>query len=464
MAAVIPHRGPDDEGFYEKRSGSGEYSVGLAHRRLSIIDLGTGHQPMGNEDGSIQIVFNGEIYNFKALRESLITRGHRFRTASDTETIVHAYEEYGESCVEHFRGMFAFAIWDAGKERLFLARDRFGKKPLYIHEQNGSLLFASEIKSLLQCPGINPQADRSAVQEYLAYRYVPGPKTLFSNIDKLLPGHCAIWEKGQVRKWPYYRPPDCGMRIETAVPADPAGDFLEKLDEAVSIRMVSDVPFGAFLSGGIDSSAVVGLMSRHSDLPVRTFSVGFKESEYSELRYAKAIAGQFRTEHHELTVSQDHLMDELPALVRFRDAPVAEPSDIPIYLLSREARKTVKMVLTGEGSDEFLGGYPKHVFERYASGYQLIPAFIRSGLLEPLVHAMPYRFRRAKTAIHNLGLEDWQERMARWFGALSDKERRKLLAFSANHSAMPYAVASPAATQHFPAKNTLLRSNQLAAG
>ena len=167
---------------------------------------------MGNEDGSIQIVFNGEIYNFKPLREILIARGHRFRTASDTETIVHAYEEYGEACVEHFRGMFAFAIWDAGKDRLFLARDRFGKKPLYIHEQNGALLFASEIKSLLQYPGITPRADRSAVQEYLAYRYVPGPKTLFSNIEKLLPGHCAVWEKGRVRKWPYYRPPDCGMR------------------------------------------------------------------------------------------------------------------------------------------------------------------------------------------------------------------------------------------------------------
>ena len=366
MADVIAHRGPDDVGYFEKQTGTGNYQVGLAHRRLSIIDLNTGHQPIGNEDGSIQIVFNGEIYNFKALRESLIARGHRFRTASDTETIVHAYEEYGEACVEHFRGMFAFAIWDAGRERLFLARDRFGKKPLYIHEQNGSLLFASEIKSLLQYPGITPQVDRSAVWEYLSYRYVPGPKTLFRNIEKLPPGYCAVWEKGQVRKWPYYRPPDCHTRIESAVPDDPAGAFLDKLEEAVSIRMVSDVPFGAFLSGGIDSSAVVGLMSRHSNLPVKTFSVGFAESEYSELRYAKTIAGQFRTEHHELTISQDHLMDELPALVRFRDAPVAEPSDIPIYLLSREARKTVKMVLTGEGSDEFLGGYPKHVFERYA--------------------------------------------------------------------------------------------------
>ena len=444
MADIIAHRGPDDEGFYKTHSCSSEYSVGLAHRRLSIIDLNTGHQPIGNEDGSIQIVFNGEIYNFKSLRDKLITRGHRFRTSSDTETIVHAYEEYGEACVEQFRGMFAFAIWDAVNERLFLARDRFGKKPLYIHEQDRSLLFASEIKSLLQYPGITPRVDQSAVWEYLSYRYVPGPKTLFSKIEKLPPGYCAVWEKGQVRKWSYYHPPDCDIRIESVVPADSVGAFLDKLEEAVSIRMVSDVPFGAFLSGGIDSSAVVGLMSRHSNLPVKTFSVGFAESDYSELRYAKTIAGQFHTEHHELTVSQDHLMDELPALVRFRDAPVAEPSDIPIYLLSKEARKTVKMVLTGEGSDEFLGGYPKHVFERYSSSYQLVPAFIRSGLLEPLVHAMPYRYRRAKTAVHNLGIEDWQERMARWFGALSNKERRKLVALRVEQSAIPASVASPA--------------------
>lgn len=228
------------------------------------------------------------------------------------------------------------------------------------------------------------------------------------------------------------------------------GVFLEKLEEAVSIRMVSDVPFGAFLSGGIDSSAVVGLMSRHSDLPVKTFSVGFDESEYSELRYAQTIAKQFHTEHHELTISQHHLMDELPALVRFRDAPVAEPSDIPIYLLSKEARKTVKMVLTGEGSDEFLGGYPKHVFERYVGFYQHIPSILRSGLLEPLVHALPYKFRRIKTAIYNMGLEDWEERMARWFGAMSSKEREALVVFRPDNckqnaplSVMPSVANSP---------------------
>ena len=209
MAQVIARRGPDDEGFYEASAGTGKYSVGLAHRRLSIIDLDTGHQPMSNEDGSVQIVFNGEIYNFQGLRDELIERGHCFRTASDTETIIHAYEEYGEACVEHFRGMFAFAIWDRTHERLFLARDRFGKKPLFLYEHDGSLLFASEIKSLLQYPKLDVRVDMMAVSGYLAYRYVPGPSTLFSNIVKLQPGCCAVWENGNVRKWSYYTPPDC---------------------------------------------------------------------------------------------------------------------------------------------------------------------------------------------------------------------------------------------------------------
>ncbi len=429
MANVIAHRGPDDEGFFEASANSGAYHIGLAHRRLSIIDLSTGHQPIGNEDGSVQIVFNGEIYNFEALRNDLLARGHRFATASDTETIVHAYEEFGEACVEKFRGMFAFAIWDANRGRLFLARDRFGKKPLYLCQQGGNLLFASEIKSLLEFPGLRPEVNHDAVWDYLAYRYVPGPATLFSGIRKLPPGSFAVWEKGELKEHSYYSPPDQQPWGGQAPPSDPVGRFLELLDESVKIRMISDVPFGAFLSGGIDSSAVVGLMARHSSLPVKTFSVGFAEGQYSELGYAAVIAREFGTEHHELTVSQNHLMDELPKLVRFRDAPVAEPSDIPIYLLSIEAGRSVKMVLTGEGSDEFLGGYPKHVFERYAEGYQQLPGVLRHGLFEPLVHALPYRFRRAKTAMVNLGLEDRHDRMPRWFGALSDKERDELVAF-----------------------------------
>lgn len=429
MAGAISHRGPDDEGFLEARAGA--WRVGLAHRRLSIIDLSTGHQPLGNEDGSIQIVFNGEIYNFQGLRDELIQAGHRFTTHSDTETIVHAYEEWGDDCVVRLRGMFAFAIWDGNKQRLLLARDRFGKKPLFLHESGGTLLFASEIKSILTFPGVERKVDQAALWEYLAYRYVPAPATLFSGIRKLMPGSYAVWERGTLTEKRYYRPPDRNPLLGSAVPADPVGAFLDKLEESVRIRMISDVPFGAFLSGGIDSSAVVGLMSRHSAQPVKTFSVGFNESDYSELGYAKTVADLFGTEHHELAVSEDHLMSHLPALVRFRDAPVAEPSDIPIYLLSLEAAKSVKMVLTGEGSDEFLGGYPKHAFERYASMYQRLPHLLRTGLLEPLVGALPYRFRRAKTAMLNLGLEDFRERMPRWFGALSDREREELVSLPA---------------------------------
>ncbi len=428
MALAIAHRGPDDAGFFE--TGSGDWRIGLAHRRLSIIDLSTGHQPLGNETGSIQIVFNGEIYNFEALREELQAKGHCFATRSDTETIVHAYEEWGVSCVERFRGMFAFALWDADRQRLFLARDRFGKKPLYLYQAGDALLFASEIKSILSFPGVKPEVDTAAVWDYFAYRYVPAPATLFRGIRKLLPGSWAVWERGILREHRYYYPPDREPLAAPRISDDPVGDFHAKLDESVRIRMNADVPFGAFLSGGLDSSSIVALMSRHSAQPVKTFSVGFYETAYSELRYAHAVAEQFQTEHHELVITQSHLIEHLPKLVRFRDAPVAEPSDIPIYLLALEARGSVKMVLTGEGADEILGGYPKHVYERYVQPYRRLPGPIRSALLEPLVKALPYRFRRAKIALSNLALGNFKERMPHWFGALNHDERSRLIAFS----------------------------------
>jgi asparagine synthase (glutamine-hydrolysing) len=428
MAAALVHRGPDDEGFLLATTHSGSHQLGLAHRRLSIIDLATGHQPLGNEDGSVQIVFNGEIYNFQSLRQELEVLGHRFATHSDTEVIVHAWEQWGSDCVSRLRGMFAFALWDGGRETLFLARDRFGKKPLFLCEVAGRLLFASEIKAILAVPGVDRHVDTNALCDYFAYRYVPGPATLLRGIRKLMPGCCATWQSGTLVETRYCSPADQQPWQPGALPPDPVGVFLDRLEEAVRIRMVADVPFGAFLSGGIDSSAVVALMTRHSSQPVKTFSVGFAEATYSELGYARAIARQFGTDHHELVVSQDRLMQHLPALVRYRDAPVAEPSDIPIYLLAVEARKTVKMVLTGEGSDEFLGGYPKHVFERHVGAYQRLPAMVRQRLIEPIVNAAPYRFRRAKTAMVNLGLERFSERMPRWFGAMSDRERSALVA------------------------------------
>lgn len=433
MGRAIAHRGPDDTGVLQATTADGAWQVGLLHRRLSIIDIATGHQPLGNAAGDVQIIFNGEIYNFQPLREELIALGHQFRTASDTETIVHAYVQWGEECVQHFRGMFAFAIWDARNNRVFMARDPFGKKPLFLWQQDGKLAFASEIKAILALPGVGSaaQANQAAIWDYFAYRYAPGPATLFEGIRKLAPGSTATWENGVLRERVYYTPPDSRPRVQVPLPADPVATFLDKLDESVRIRMISDVPFGAFLSGGIDSSAVVALMSRHAGVPVKTFSVGFREGGFSELAYAADIARQFRTEHHELEVSVDQVIALLPDLVRFRDAPVAEPSDIPIYLLAKESRKTVKMVLTGEGSDEILGGYPKHVYERYAGHYQLLPGALRRGLIEPAIGALPYRFRRAKTAIVNLGLDAFDERMPRWFGMMSDQERARLVAMPA---------------------------------
>ncbi len=448
MAVAIAHRGPDDQGFLQQPTRDGRYRVGLAHRRLSIIDVAAGHQPLANEDDTVWIVFNGEIYNFAELRVELEAAGHRFRTHSDTETIVHAYEQWGAECVSRLRGMFSFALWDGGRQRLVLARDRFGKKPLFIAEVDGALIFGSEIKAVLASGRPEARVDLDSVRDYFAYRYVPGPATLYQGIRKLMPGSIAIWERGQLTERRYYLPPDQQPLDAARAEGDVVGGFLERLDEAVRLRMVSDVPFGAFLSGGIDSSAVVALMSRHSELPVRTFSVGFRESRYSELSYARTIADHCRTQHTELTVSQDDLMQHLPALVAFRDAPVAEPSDIPIYLLSREASRSVKMVLTGEGADELLGGYPKHAAEVFAGSYRHLPEPLRQGLIEPLVRALPFRFRRIKTAVSTLGLSDHAQRMVRWFGAATPAELDRLLALppsaprESRRQAVPFEVAS----------------------
>ena len=433
MTEAIKLRGPDDDGIYEGVGKNGCY-IGLGHRRLSIIDIDSGKQPLTNEDGSIFLVFNGEIYNYQELRDVLVVKGHKFKTSSDSEVIVHAYEEYGEDCVSHFRGMFAFAIWDSVNDSLFIARDRFGKKPLFYILQDNSILFSSEIKSFTKIQELKKEVNTSVIDDYLVYRYVPGPETLFKDILKLEPGSYATYFDGMFKQQKYYYPSDRRTYSMVRPTKDPIGKFLEILRESVSLRMISDVPFGAFLSGGIDSSAIVGLMTEYSQVPIKTFSVGFQESNYSELKYAEVIARQFKTDHHELNVSYDELIKYLPELVRYRDAPVSEPSDIPIYLLAKEASKTVKMVLTGEGSDEILGGYPKHVFERYARYYQIIPKVLRHRLLEPIVSSLPYRFRRAKTAIATLGIEDAVNRQPRWFGAISYKESRELLRLEGNFS------------------------------
>jgi asparagine synthase (glutamine-hydrolysing) len=419
MAAVLEalaHRGPDGSGACAFQSS--RHRVVLGHRRLAIIDPQGASQPMCDEAAGVALTFNGEIYNFRELRAELVERGHRFALDSDTEVLLRAYQEWDTELVHRLRGQFAFAVWDARKERLLLARDRFGEKPLYLCESGGSVFFASEVKALLRIPGIRPEVDLQAVRDYLAYRYVPGPRTLFAGIRKLQPATYAVWQFGRRREVRYWFAPDRSPHVPAkTADADAIAQFKAELEAAVKLQMVSDVPFGAFLSGGLDSSTVVALMSRHHP-KVKTFSVGFAEQRYSELPYAAQVAKQFGTEHHEIVVSQHDLMGKLSRLVAYRDAPVAEPSDIPIYMLACEAARSVKMVLTGEGSDELLGGYPKHVMERHAWTYHVLPGFVRRGLIAPLAHALPYGFRRVKTAVATASIDDWRERSVRWFGAL----------------------------------------------
>ena len=347
MCKVIRHRGPDDQGVWV---GEG---VALGMRRLSIIDLAGGNQPIFNEDKSILVVFNGEIYNYQQLQKDLQERGHHFQTNSDTEAIVHAYEEYGDECVNHLRGMFTFALWDRKRKRLLAARDRFGKKPFNYYWNGKKLIFGSEIKSILEAD-IPREIDHFALDDYLVYRYVPSPNTLFKNVKKLSPGHILIYENGQIetkRYWELPFTPTCMDDEETAIERT-----LALLKDAVQVRLMSEVPLGAFLSGGIDSSIVVGLMSSMMSQPVKTFSIGFEEDDYSELPYARQVAKHFGTDHQEFFVRPD-LVSVLPELVWAYDEPFGDASMLPTYYVSKLAREHVTVVLTGDGGDEIFGGY-----------------------------------------------------------------------------------------------------------
>jgi asparagine synthase (glutamine-hydrolysing) len=446
MGESIRHRGPDGEGFALFSVGGDRFTVGFAHRRLAIIDLVTGEQPMVHRESGVTLIYNGEIYNFRDLRRELEGLGHGFRTQSDTEVLLNAYVAWGPDCVRRLRGMFAFALWDDRRGRLMLARDHFGKKPLYLHETQGRLVFGSEVKALLAFGDLAPGLDRASVADYLVYRYVPAPHTLFSGVRKLMPGSYALWEGGELIEQRYYVPP-YGTAPETLPPiADPVSAFRSELDEAVRLRMVSDVPYGAFLSGGVDSSSIVALMSKHAAQPINTFSVGFHEERYSELPYARMVAGKFGTRHVEVVVSADDLMQHLPTLIEHGDAPVADPSNIPLYLISRDAARSVKMVLTGEGSDELLAGYPKHSAERFLPFYQrLVSARLHQRMIEPPLRLLPYDFRRIKIMGAAMGLRDRLERLPRWLGTLSFAERDRLLARSVPRrapDAFPFAADS----------------------
>jgi asparagine synthase (glutamine-hydrolysing) len=365
MCNLIRHRGPDEQGVW---IGNG---VALGMRRLSIIDVAGGHQPIFNEDKSILVVFNGEIYNYQSLKQTLQERGHSFQTQSDTEVIVHAYEEFGDDCPTQLRGMFTFALWDKKRQRLLIARDRFGKKPLNYYWDGQRLIFGSEIKSLLAA-GIPRAINPIALDEYLVYAYVPTPHTLFRDVQKLPAAHALIYEHGQIklqRYWDVSFTPTCNDDEATAI--ERTRDLLE---DAIKVRLMSEVPLGAFLSGGLDSSVVVGLMSQMMEQPVKTFSIGFDEDDFSELPYARKVAHHFGTDHHEFCVRSD-LVSVLPQLVWAYDEPFGDSSMLPTYYVSKLAREHVTVVLTGDGGDEIFGGYDHYEREYITSR---IPPSLRS--------------------------------------------------------------------------------------
>jgi len=385
MCRVIAHRGPDDQGTFVTSE------VALGMRRLSIIDLVGGHQPMSGCDDALTIVFNGEIYNFRELQAQLEALGHRFKTHSDTEAILHAYEEFGSSCLDHLRGMFAFAVWDARDRELFVARDRAGKKPLYYTLTDpGSFIFGSELKSLREHPEFCGEFSYQALDAYLTFGYVPDPLTIFRNVQKLPPGHYLKFKHGSVIVKQYWDfPHEHSDQNLTRSESDWIDELRSLLDESVRIRLVSDVPLGAFLSGGVDSSAVVGLMARHTGQPVKTFSIGFHEDSYNELKYARIAARKFGSDHHEFIVTPE-ICDVVDDLVWHFDEPFADSSAIPTFMVSKLAREHVKVVLSGDGGDELFAGYTRYATHRRRKRFARMPRFVRSGLVQSLSHRLPH--------------------------------------------------------------------------
>lgn len=425
MTHLISHRGPDDSGIHL------DSNVGLGFARLSIIDLDGGHQPMCNETGDIWLVFNGEIWNYKTLRQELIEKGHHFRTNSDTEAIIHAYEEYGVDSIARLHGMFGLAIWDSPHKRLLLARDRVGKKPLYYTRVNGNLHFASEIKSLLSHPQVKRQADVQALADFLSVRYVPGPATLFANIYKVQPGHWLLCENDILREECYW---DFTFgETEKHSTEEYISGIRRHIHRSIEERMMADVPLGAMLSGGVDSSIITGIMSQMMNEPVKTFSVGFDVPGFSELPYARLVSEHFGTEHHELMVKCADLTAYWPLLTWHRDEPVSEPSDLGVYLVSKLARQHVKVVLSGEGGDELFAGYPKYVVDQLATYYHLLPAPIRDKVITPMLYNLPYKMRKLKMAGRVLS-EPAPQRWMSWFGVFNGPLKNNLLSESTKAS------------------------------
>ena len=381
MTNALNHRGPDDDGvFISQKNGK---AVGLGHRRLSIIDISkSGQQPMSNEDQTVHIVFNGEIYNFKELKKDLIDKGHIFKSNTDTEVIIHGYEEYGDQICKKLNGMFAFGLWDENQQLLILARDRYGQKPLYYFQSKEEILFASELKSLIKYPGFINEINYQSLSLYLLYEYIPAPDSIYKNVKKLSPGNLLVWQNGNIKIKSYWDIKFNNKKIALTIP-EIEKKILELLKKSIEIRMMSDVPLGVFLSGGIDSSAIVALMSELiSGKNIKTFSIGFNEKSFDESFYSREVAKTFGTDHHEQILTPGIMLDILPEIISFLDEPFADASIIPTYLLSKFTRNYVTVALGGDGGDELFAGYDPFIAHVFASYYEKIPKFIHNKILK----------------------------------------------------------------------------------
>ncbi|MCX6718070.1 MAG: asparagine synthase (glutamine-hydrolyzing) [Candidatus Staskawiczbacteria bacterium] len=421
MTDILGHRGPDDSGIYIKNN------IGLGHRRLSIIDLSPlGHQPMSNEDKTLQIVFNGEIYNFQEIRKVLENNGHKFKSKTDTEVILRSYEQWGINCVEKFNGMFAFAIFDQAKERLFLARDRMGEKPLYYYFDGNKFVFASEIKAILQDKSITRTIDNQGLVNYFTFGHSIAPDTIYKGIKKLLPAHYLIFRNGKIDIKKYWD-------------SLPAGDSKDKGEEyykqrikelfenSVKERLISDVPLGVFLSGGIDSSSVVAMMAKNKVSPLKTFSVGFDlpGREFNELSDARIVAEYFKTDHNEIVLKESDLMGAVETLVYHFDEPFGDAAGFPVFFLSKFAKNNVTVALTGEGGDEIFGGYRRYAAEKNRQKLLFFNFISGNNLLKKTINSLP-GFRKTKKFANSAGIKDDLKRYASWVSFFSDEMRNNL--------------------------------------
>jgi asparagine synthase (glutamine-hydrolysing) len=421
MLTSIRHRGPDEEGMYV------DAGLGLGTRRLSIIDLAGGTQPVFNEDRSVVVVFNGEIYNYRELRASLERRGHTLATSSDTEVLVHLYEEAGDDCVHELRGMFAFALWDTRKKRLLLVRDRLGIKPLYYANHGGQLVFGSEIKALLRHPAIEARPSAEALGHFLSLKYVPAPQTMFDGIHALPPGRLLVCDERGPTVRSYWQLRFAERRNGHRSEASYEDQLVSILRESVKLHLVSDVPFGAFLSGGIDSSTIVALMSELLNAPVKTFSVGFDGdgARFSELPYARLVAAKYGTDHHEIVIRGQDLVNHAEKIVWHLDQPIADPATLANYMVSALARRHVKMVLTGEGGDELFAGYARHAGDKLSPLFSPLPAAVKAAALA-VASRLP-RLHRPKLALHALCQPDETSRLVNWFPLFAPDMKSALL-------------------------------------